>query len=198
VPNVDTTFSCLSPENRSRLYQFVLGKISCESTTTISRRNFENWEECKEFLRNTYIEKTTLDFHANQLFKAKQNRAENVSEWIATIQSLGSKFGESALKDYWGRTCGQSESVGWIKEYIVTCFELTRHRHVSRVTFRHRGYEARWEFAFVPAVTSQQPHSSRDDRWFLYSPREATLGHTPEPIEQNRTVRSNSSWSSGS
>jgi hypothetical protein len=78
VSNVDTAFSCVSPENRRRLYQFILTKISGEPRTAISHRNLEKWGELKEFLRNTYIEKRTLDFHANQLFKAKQNKSENL------------------------------------------------------------------------------------------------------------------------
>jgi hypothetical protein len=55
-----------------RLYQYVLTRINGEPRIAISHRNLENWEELKEFLRNTYIEKRTLDFHANQLFRAKQ------------------------------------------------------------------------------------------------------------------------------
>jgi hypothetical protein len=52
----------------------------------------ENWDELEEFLKNTYIEKRMLDFHANQLFKARQNKSENISEWIKKIETLGSKF----------------------------------------------------------------------------------------------------------
>jgi hypothetical protein len=80
ISNVDTAFSRVSLENRGRLYQFVLTKISGEPRTAISHRNLESWEELKEFLRNTYIEKRTLDFHANQLFKDTQSKSENVSE----------------------------------------------------------------------------------------------------------------------
>jgi hypothetical protein len=90
VSNVDTALSCINPENKSRLYQFILTKIS----GAISHRNLENWEELKEFLRNTYIENRTLDFHATQLFRAKQTKSENVSEWIQKIQTLGSKLRE--------------------------------------------------------------------------------------------------------
>jgi hypothetical protein len=39
-------------------------------------------------LKNTYIEKRTLDFHANQLFKARQSKAESVSEWIRKYRHL--------------------------------------------------------------------------------------------------------------
>jgi hypothetical protein len=82
VSNVDAAFNCVRPGDKNRLYQFILTKISGEPRTAISHRNFENWDELKEFLKNTYIEKRTLDFHANQLFKARQNKIENISEWI--------------------------------------------------------------------------------------------------------------------
>jgi uncharacterized FlgJ-related protein len=67
----------------------------------------ENWEELKEFLKNTYTEKRTLDFHANQLFSTKQSKAESVSDWIQRVQKLGSKFREATLQD-----CKQDETAG--------------------------------------------------------------------------------------
>jgi hypothetical protein len=69
--------------------------------------NLENWEELKEFLKNTYTEKRTLDYHSNQLFSTKQSKAESVSEWIQRVQKLGSKFREAALQD-----CEQDERAG--------------------------------------------------------------------------------------
>jgi hypothetical protein len=89
------------------LYQFILTKISGEPRTAISHRNLENWDELKEFPKNTYIEKRTFDFHANQLFKARQNKSETISEWIQKIQTLGSKFRESALQN-----CTEEERAG--------------------------------------------------------------------------------------
>ena len=50
-------------------------------------------------MRNTYTEKRTLDFHATQLFGAKQGKSESISEWIQNIQRLSSKFREAALQD---------------------------------------------------------------------------------------------------
>ena len=50
-------------------------------------------------MRNTYTEKRTLDFHATQLFGAKQGKSESISEWIHNIQRLSSKFREAALQD---------------------------------------------------------------------------------------------------
>jgi hypothetical protein len=55
--------------------------------------------ELKEFLKNTYIKKRALDYHANELFSARQGKSENVSVWIQKIQKLESKFREAALHD---------------------------------------------------------------------------------------------------
>ena len=79
------------------LYKFVLTQISGEPRTAISHRNTESWAELKEFLQNTYIEKRTLDFHASQLFKARQGKDEKLADWIHKIQTLGSQFREAAL-----------------------------------------------------------------------------------------------------
>ena len=65
--------------------------------TTISHRNLDNWIELKDFLKNSYIEKRTLDFHASQLLKARQGKDEKITEWIQRIQTLGSQFREYAL-----------------------------------------------------------------------------------------------------
>jgi hypothetical protein len=50
----------------------------------------------KEFLQNAYIEKRTLDFHASQLFKARQGKDEKVADWIHKIQNFGSQFRKAA------------------------------------------------------------------------------------------------------
>ena len=55
--------------------------------------------ELRAFLRNTYTEKRTLDFHATQLFGAKQGKSESISESIQNIQRLSSKFREATLQD---------------------------------------------------------------------------------------------------
>jgi len=72
IGNVDTAFAVIKPEQEAILYKFVLMRISGEPRTAISHRNLESWAEFKEFLRNSYIEKRTLDFHSSQLFKARQ------------------------------------------------------------------------------------------------------------------------------
>jgi hypothetical protein len=95
--NVDTAFEVIDPRNEGSLFKFVLTRISREPRTAIVHRNLENWEELKEFLKNTYTEKRTLDYHANQLFSTKQSKAESVSEWIQRVQKLGLKFIEATL-----------------------------------------------------------------------------------------------------
>ena len=95
--NVYTAFAVINPSQEATLYKFVLKRISGEPRTAISHRNIESWTELKEFLQNTYIEKRTLDFHASQLFKARQGKDEKVADWIHKIQTLGSQLREAAL-----------------------------------------------------------------------------------------------------
>ena len=109
IANVDTAFEVINPENSDVLYKFVLTRISGEPRLAIAHRHLENWDELKTFLRNTYTEKRTLDFHATQLFGARQGKSESISEWIQTIQKLSSKFREAALQD-----CEDDERVGII------------------------------------------------------------------------------------
>jgi len=107
VANVDTAFAVIDPSRADTLYKFVLTRINGERQIAITHRNLENWEELKAFLRNTYIEKRTLDYHATQLFSARQGKSESVSDWIQTIQRLGSEFEEAALHN-----CEPDEKVG--------------------------------------------------------------------------------------
>ena len=99
IANVDTAFEVINPRNVGTLFKFVLTRISGEPRTAIGHRCLENWGDLKEFLKNTYTEKRTLDYHANLLFSTKQSRAETVSEWIQRVQKLGSNFREAALQD---------------------------------------------------------------------------------------------------
>jgi len=57
MANVDTAFEVIDPRNEGPLFQLVLTRISGEPRTTIAHKNFENSEELKEFLKNTYTEK---------------------------------------------------------------------------------------------------------------------------------------------
>jgi len=107
ISNVDTAFEVINPDNSDILYKFVLTRISGEPRVAITHRNLENWEDLRTFLKNTYTEKRTLDFHATQLFGAKQGKNESVSDWIQNIQRLSSKFREAALQD-----CEDDERTG--------------------------------------------------------------------------------------
>ena len=97
VGNVDTAFAVINPSQEAILYKFVLTRISGEPRTAIIHRNLNSWAELKEFLQSAYTEKRTLDFHASQLFKARQGKDEKVADWIHKIQTLGSQFREAAL-----------------------------------------------------------------------------------------------------
>jgi hypothetical protein len=76
IGNADTAFSVINPVQEDVLYKFVLTRISGEPQTAISHRNLVNWGELKQFLKNSYFEKRTLDFYASQLFKARQGKDE--------------------------------------------------------------------------------------------------------------------------
>jgi hypothetical protein len=71
ISNVNRAFEVINPTHADRLYKYVLTKISGEPRIAIAHKNLDKWEELREFFRNTYVEKRTLDFHANQLFRAK-------------------------------------------------------------------------------------------------------------------------------
>ena len=96
IGNVDTAFSVINPNQEDVLYRFVLTRISGEPRIAISHRHHNSWAELQEFLKNSYIEKRTLDYHASQLFKARQGKEEKVSDWIQNIHTLGSQFREAA------------------------------------------------------------------------------------------------------
>jgi hypothetical protein len=68
ISNVNTAFEVINPVHEDRLYKFVLTKISGEPRIAIAHGNFYKWDKLREFLRNTYVEKCTLDFYVNQLF----------------------------------------------------------------------------------------------------------------------------------
>jgi hypothetical protein len=77
ISNVDAVFKVINPEHEGRMYKFMLTRISGEPRIAKAHRN--------------------LDFHATQLFKAKQEKLDSVSEWVKIIQTPGSKFREVAL-----------------------------------------------------------------------------------------------------
>ena len=107
ISNVDTAFEVTDPEQADVLYKFVLTRISGEPRIAITHRNLENWGELRAFLKNTFTEKRTLDYHATQLFGARQGKNDSISGWIQNIQKLSSKFREAALQN-----CEDDERVG--------------------------------------------------------------------------------------
>ena len=92
IGNVDTAFAVINP-----VQEDVLTRKSGEPRAAIGHRNLDNWGELKEFLRNSYIEKRTLDYHASHLFAARQKKEDRIADWIQRILSLGSQFREAAL-----------------------------------------------------------------------------------------------------
>ena len=78
IGNVDTAFAVINPSQEAILYKFVLTRTSGAPRTAINHRNLDNCAEQKEFLQNAYKEKGTLEFHASQLFKARQGKNEKV------------------------------------------------------------------------------------------------------------------------
>jgi hypothetical protein len=62
VGNVDTAFAVINLVQEDVLYKFVLTWTSGEPRTAISHRNLDNRAELKDFLKNSYIEKRTLEF----------------------------------------------------------------------------------------------------------------------------------------
>jgi len=77
--NDDRAFEVIASRNEGTLFKSVLTRISRKPRTAIAHENLENWEELKEFLKNTHTEKQILDYHANLLFSTKQTNAESVS-----------------------------------------------------------------------------------------------------------------------
>ena len=57
----------------------------------------ENWEELRAILRNTYTENRTLDFHATQLFGAKQDNSRNKT-WTKGQYKLHKIKSEEVMK----------------------------------------------------------------------------------------------------
>jgi len=79
VANEDRAFEVIAPRNEGTLFKSVLTRIIGEPRTAIANGNLGNWEELKEFLKNTYTEEQILDYDADLLFSTKQTNAESVS-----------------------------------------------------------------------------------------------------------------------
>jgi hypothetical protein len=88
ISNVGTAFEVINTENSNVLHKFVFTRISGEPQVAITHRNIENWDDLRTFLKNTYTNKRTLDFHATLLFGAIQGKNESNFEWNQNIQRL--------------------------------------------------------------------------------------------------------------
>jgi hypothetical protein len=162
IANVDTAFEVIDPRHESTLYKFVLTRISGEPRTAITHRTLENWEDLKDFLKNTYTEKRTLDFHANQLFSTKQGKSETVAEWIQKVQKLGSKFREAALQD-----CESDEKAGILTltdKLRNICFIQGLHSDRIQTIVRSRNYSTFDEVAET-ALEEESAIFSKNERY---------------------------------
>ena len=164
IGNVDTAFAVVNPEQEAILYKFVLTRISGEPRRAISHRNLDSWADLNEFLQNSYIEKRTLDFHASQLFKARQGKDERVTDWIHKIQTLGSQFREAALLNC---SEGAREGILDLADRLRNiCFIQGLASDRIQTLVRSRNYENVDEVA-EPALVEESAVASRQDRYRL-------------------------------
>ena len=162
IGNVDTAFTVINPIQEDVLYRFVLTRISGEPRTAISHRNLDNWAELKEFLKNSYIEKRALDFHASQLFKARQGKDEKIAEWIQRIQTLGSQFRDSVLLSCSDRA---REGILHLSDRLRnTCFVQGLASDCNETRVQSRNYRNFYEIADT-ALVEESAITSKQDRY---------------------------------
>jgi len=167
IGNVDTAFTVINPEQEAILYKFVLTRISGEPRTAVSHRNLDNWAELKEFLRNSYIEKRTLDYHASQLFRAKQGKDERVTDWVQKIQTLGSQFREAALLNC---SEGAREGILDLSDRLRNiCFVQGLASDRIQTIVRSRNYQSFDEIAET-ALVEESAIASKQDRYRAEGP----------------------------
>lgn len=167
IGNVDTAFTVINPEQEAILYKFVLTCISVEPRTAVNHRNLDNWAELKEFLRNSYIEKRTLDYHASQLFRAKQGKDERVTDWVQKIQTLGSQFREAALLHC---SEGAREGILDLSDRLRNiCFVQGLVSDRIQTTVRSRNYQSFDEIAET-ALVEESAIASKQDRYRAEGP----------------------------
>ena len=157
IGNVDTAFAVINP-----VQEDVLTRISGEPRAAIGHRNLDNWGELKEFLRNSYIEKRTLDYHASQLFAARQKKEERIADWIQRILSLGSQFREAALLN-----CneGAREGILDLSDRLRNiCFVQSLASARIQTIVRSRNYDDFDEIAET-ALVEESAIASRHDRY---------------------------------
>jgi hypothetical protein len=104
IANVDTAFEVINSRHEGNLFKFVLTRISGEPRTAIAHRNLENWEKLSEFLKNTYTEKRTLDYHANQCSvlseverRVYQNGYSAYKSWALSLERPPRKISNRTL-----------------------------------------------------------------------------------------------------
>jgi len=162
IGNVDKAFTVINPEQEAILYKFVLTRISGEPRTAVSHRNLDNWAELKEFLRNSYIEKRTLDYHASQLFRSKKRKDERVTHWVHKIQSLGSQFREAALLNC---SEGAREGILDLSDRLRNiCFVQGLASDRIQTIVRSRNYQSFDEIAET-ALVEESAVASKQDRY---------------------------------
>jgi predicted transcriptional regulator len=127
----------------------------------------ENWEELKEFLKNTYTEKRTLYYHANQLFSTKQSKAKSVSEWIQRVQKLGTKFREKALQD-----CEEDERAGILTladKLRNICFIQGLYSDRIQTTVKSMNHSSFYDIAETALEEESAIFSKKNERYKIYN-----------------------------
>jgi len=113
-------------------------------------------------LQNSYIEKSTLDFHSSQLFKAKQGKDERVTDWIHKIQTPGSQFREAALLNC---SEGAREGILDLADRLRNiCFVQGLASDRIQTIVRSRNYQNFDEIAET-ALVEESATASRQDRY---------------------------------
>ena len=115
-------------------------------------------------MRNSYIEKRTLHFHASQLFKARQGKDERATDWIHKTQTLGSQFGEAALLNCNG---GAREGILVLADRLRNiCFMQGLVSDRIQTIVRSRNYQHFYDIAET-ALVEGSAIASRQDRYRL-------------------------------
>jgi len=123
-------------------------------------------------LQNTYIEKRILDFHASQLFKARQGKDEKVADWIHNIQTLGSQFLEAALLNC---SEGAREGILDLSDRLGNiCFIQGLASNQIQAIVRSRNYQNFDEIAET-ALVEESAIASKQER---YQAEGASAGHS--------------------
>jgi hypothetical protein len=95
ISNVNTAFDMMNLIHGERLYKFML--TNGENRTAIAHRNLDNWVELREISRNT--QKIHSKLSCKSVIQSQTRKSDSVSEWIKKVQTLVSKFRESALTE---------------------------------------------------------------------------------------------------